>query len=848
MNICRLLTACLFVGVYTQKRKMSYRHQSGAEKRKKKKVQEQAREKLTKITTFFTDRENEGQEAGASCSFPLEVNENTPATRSGTNAHENTDRHRQDDLILENDSRSDVVTGETVITKDDKISVISKWPDFKTDHFIRTVIINKPKSDSLENTEKMYQDGDKVYYRRLNESNFYRIKPNGGKEKRDWLIYDSSVKAVYCYPCKLFSTEKNSLTDFGCTDWKHLNSLLKSHEESKSHLNSMVTLITRSSLIGVIDADLKEQVEREAEYWVKVLRRIVATIKLLAAQGLAFRGSNEDLTSRHKGNYLSCLVYLAKFDNFLAEHLERYANKGRGSVSYLSHQICNEFLEVMKTKLVETFILEIKEAKYFSIIVDSTPDISHQDQLTFVLRYVKGNTVVERFLGFIQLERHTAEYLTHVVLDKLEKLGLNIENCRGQTYDNAANMSGRYTGLQARIKAMSSTAIYVPCANHSLNLSVNFACECSLEATDYFSTVQSIYTFFSASPQRWSLLKERCKSSVKRLIETRWSARFDAVNALLKNYRAIKHIFFQLSNNIDEKSAVRNEAKALHNKMDSFETALLTLIWARILERVNATSKTLETVDLNVSFGVELMTSLLTFVGEIRNKFSEIELEAKTLFCEGEDISNISYTYKTDLQRAKKRKIFFDETCESETILKGKERFRIEVFNVICDNITADLSKRVACYKEVTSAFRCFFTLDEEEAKTSINILCEKYEKDIETKENLQNEIAHFLELCKNLNKNTIFEKFEVVQNVKATFPNILTLLQIYLTIPISNASGERSFSALKRIKTYLRSNLGQENLDALSLLYIENDELEALNCDSIIWQFANAKSRKKVI
>ncbi|CAH1111220.1 unnamed protein product [Psylliodes chrysocephalus] len=137
---------------------------------------------------------------------------------------------------------------------------------------------------------------------------------------------------------------------------------------------------------------------------------------------------------------------------------------------------------------------------------------------------------------------------------------------------------------------------------------------------------------------------------------------------------------------------------------------------------MNATSKTLETEDLNVSFGVELVTSLLTFVGEIRNRFDEIEIEAKTFFCEGENISNISY--KTDLQRAKQKQTFFDDTSESETILKGKERFRIEIFNVICDNITQDLSKRVECYKEITSVFRCFFTSDE------------KYKKDDETKEN----------------------------------------------------------------------------------------------------------------
>lgn len=105
---------------------------------------------------------------------------------------------------------------------------------------------------------------------------------------------------------------------------------------------------------------------------------------------------------------------------------------------------------------------------------------------------------LERFLGFIRLEKHTAEHLTEVVLKKLNYLGLGIHNCRGQTYDNAANMSGCYKGLQARIREISPTAIFVPCCSHSLNL-VNFAFKSSLELTDFFTTVQNIYTFFSAS-------------------------------------------------------------------------------------------------------------------------------------------------------------------------------------------------------------------------------------------------------------------------------------------------------------------------------------------------------------
>lgn len=83
----------------------------------------------------------------------------------------------------------------------------------------------------------------------------------------------------------------------------------------------------------------------------------------------------------------------------------------------------------MKMKLLETFTQEIKEFKYFNYCRFYTPDISHQDQLTFVLRYVNGNNVIERFLGYIPLERHTTEYLTEVVMKKLNELELDIDNC-----------------------------------------------------------------------------------------------------------------------------------------------------------------------------------------------------------------------------------------------------------------------------------------------------------------------------------------------------------------------------------------------------------------------------------
>uniref|UniRef100_A0ABD2WP07 DUF4371 domain-containing protein n=1 Tax=Trichogramma kaykai TaxID=54128 RepID=A0ABD2WP07_9HYME len=124
----------------------------------------------------------------------------------------------------------------------------------------------------------------------------------------------------------------------------------------------------------------------------------------------------------------------------------------------------------MSEQLTKKIVNEIKEAKYFSISVDSTLDISHVDQLTFIVRYVDSNgQPQERFLKFIANCGHKAEETATAVLATLEELGLNLNDCRGQSYDNAANMSGCYSGLQAQIRELNPLADYVPCSTHSLN-------------------------------------------------------------------------------------------------------------------------------------------------------------------------------------------------------------------------------------------------------------------------------------------------------------------------------------------------------------------------------------------
>ena len=163
---------------------------------------------------------------------------------------------------------------------------------------------------------------------------------------------------------------------------------------------------------------------------------------MLCERGLALRGKNETIGSVHNGNFLGLVELLSKYDTFLATHIENYANKGTGHVSYLSHHIYEEIIQIMANKVMSVIISELKVAKYFSISVDSTPDIKHVDQLSFTIRYVLPTGPVERFLSFIPMAGHEGKEIAAIIFSFLEKKEVSISNCRGQSYDNASNMSG----------------------------------------------------------------------------------------------------------------------------------------------------------------------------------------------------------------------------------------------------------------------------------------------------------------------------------------------------------------------------------------------------------------------
>ena len=133
-------------------------------------------------------------------------------------------------------------------------------------------------------------------------------------------------------------------------------------------------LALRLELHQTIDKKMQDLMDKEKNKWREILRSVIEVIKFLCKQNLPLRGHREDSNSRNQGNFLETLKLLAKYDAVIKEHLSVIQLSSKGMTTYLSPTIQNELIELLGKKVKHLILEEIKAAKYFSILLDSTPD------------------------------------------------------------------------------------------------------------------------------------------------------------------------------------------------------------------------------------------------------------------------------------------------------------------------------------------------------------------------------------------------------------------------------------------------------------------------------------------
>ena len=118
---------------------------------------------------------------------------------------------------------------------------------------------------------------------------------------------------------------------------------------------------------------------------------------------------------------------------------------------------------------------------------------------------------------------------------------------------------------------------------------------------------------------------------VKKLSETRWSARHDAVSASLDGYSHIISAFFQIAKNLEQKIETRATAKGLLNKINNSGFTVLLCFWKTISERFNKNQFELQRSDITLTSTCEVYSYLKKYVMPKRGSFEAFEKEAITL-------------------------------------------------------------------------------------------------------------------------------------------------------------------------------------------------------------------------
>ena len=649
-----------------------------------------------------------------------------------------------------------------------------------------------------------------------------------------WLHKEPAIDGVLCFFCTRAgeqSIAKNSepaFTSVGFRNWNRAKETFLKHESSSAHkaaiakwLQQKKPLLTQLSTQHAAD-QLKAR---------NCLVSLLKCLRFLARQGIPLRGHEEE-----EGNYSQLRRLCRDFDSNLQAWLERYHD-------YSSPQIQNEMLNMMSHSIIRAIckdIIEVEPAQpaMFSVIVDGTRDITGIEQESVCLRYVSVDLhPVEVFVGFYEASSTTGESLSLLMLDALQRLGLPLERLRGQTYDGAANMAGKYNGAQAIIREKQHLAIFVHCMTHCVNLVAETAVSSSTVVRDTVDVVNELGALSSQSGKFKNLFERAATShytktvSLKPLCPTRWTIRAKAISSVLDQYEAIVEALEEMSSS-NGNAATR--AAGLLEKFRKGGTHLTLTMALELIQPLETLNTSLQGRQNTVGGTRKAVASVQTYLQEKRDEAVFDTLMTKSRNVQAElDLDDIIAPRQ---RRPPKR---FGGPAEAFHPDSALQYYRLEYFKVL-DTALAELSSRLN-----QDGLHIYEQLEQCLLTGNINDTCRQYpEIDVAI---LSVQLPMFkLQFKYNSTDEAVNALRSCVSEVRILFSQVETLIRLLLVVPATSCEAERSFSGLRRLKTWLRSTMTQERLNSVAVCNVHRSYIDKIDLHALANDFINVNERRE--
>lgn len=688
--------------------------------------------------------------------------------------------------------------------------------------------------------------------------------------KYPWLVYSPILGGGLCKYCILFPPQTGRVKNAVLVSRPFVNltkavgkdGVFENHANCDYHKQS---LVKGSSFAAVIQnpkesvrfklSEANELIYKKNEH---ILKSIIKVVLLCGKQNIALRGHRDDSTSTsgRKGNFHAILSLLSDNDDVLRQHLL----EGRKNAQYTSKTIQNQLISIIGMFIRDRLTKTLKsgaENSFYSVIADEVTDSSNKEILSLCLRFVSFEpipVIKEIFFDFLHLEGINGEKIAETLLKSLQINGIDVSRCRGQCYDGASAMSSERVGVQKRVRDLSPRAIYVHCNSHVLNLSIASSSKLP-QIRNMIDSINETFLFFRNSPKRQHLLESIIENQLpdsrvqklKGLCKTRWVERHTCLETFLELYQPVvlsltgitdpTSVDFEIPS-WDRESRIK--AQGLLSTLLSSAFIMAFFIAKNVLDLIKPLAVKLQKRDLDILSAVMLIDTCISSVKDLRK---DIDNEFTCWYREADELAKTLGTQLL-MPRTAGRQNNRGNIAGTDP----EEYYKLNIAIPFCDHLSNEMSLRFA--KEDRVSLSLLSLLPKHIITTDIDDLIEKlqfWEPDMPASSCLRRELLTWKKQWIDSSTETQDNLTNIIDCLatvdKDIFPNIHLILSIGCVLPITSCEAERSFSALRRTKTYLRSTMGEERLAGLALMNVHSN-IE-IDIDEILKMFVEFYPRK---
>ncbi|VYS46745.1 unnamed protein product [Arabidopsis thaliana] len=457
---------------------------------------------------------------------------------------------------------------------------------------------------------------------------------------------------------------------------------------------------------------------------------------------------------------------------------------------------------------------------------DESADASDKEQMAVVFRFVdKYGVVKERFIGVIHVQETSSLSLKSAIDSLFAKYGLSLKKLRGQGYDGASNMKGEFNGQRSLILKESSSAYYVHCFAHQLQLVVMAVAKKHVEVGKFFDMISVLLNVVGASCKRKDKIREIHRQKVEEKISngeikigtglnqelslqrpgnTRWGSHYKTLLRLEELFSSIVIVLEYIQDEGTD-TTKRQQAYGILKYFHTFDFVFYLELMLLVMGLTDSLSKALQRKDQDILNVISLVKTTKCQLQKVRDDGWDAFMAEVSSFSEKNNTGMLKMEEEfVDSRRPRKK-----------TGITNLHHYKVDCFYTVLDMQLQEFNDRFDERRSLDHQLEIYLdNVKNDERFTDLKCLGDLARVMVETRKHLSH-------------------------------PLVYRLLKLSLILPVATATVERCFSAMNFVKTTLRNRISDMFLSDCLVCFIEKQVLNTVTNESVIKRFQDMSERR---